>query len=61
MDEPVNSFPFNAVSDPMYYGSTLMFLATAIFYRSPAGLVLTVLVFIEYYIAITYFEGCDIL
>ncbi|GAA5992312.1 hypothetical protein JCM5350_000811 [Sporobolomyces pararoseus] len=30
MDEKVESFPFNVTSNPMYYGSTLSFLGTAL-------------------------------
>lgn len=30
MDDKVESFPFNVTSNPMYYGSTLSFLGTAI-------------------------------
>ncbi|GAA5909706.1 bifunctional phosphatidyl-N-methylethanolamine N-methyltransferase/phosphatidyl-N-dimethylethanolamine N-methyltransferase [Sporobolomyces salmoneus] len=56
MDEKVESFPFNVTSNPMYYGSTLSFLATALWYESPAGLLLTVLVFVEYKIALLYEE-----
>ncbi|GAA6061634.1 hypothetical protein JCM10212_002511 [Sporobolomyces blumeae] len=56
MDEKVESFPFNVTSNPMYYGSTLSFLATALWYESPAGLLLTVLVFVEYKIALLFEE-----
>ncbi|KAK4046576.1 Phosphatidyl-N-methylethanolamine N-methyltransferase [Microbotryomycetes sp. JL201] len=56
MDEKVESFPFNVTANPMYYGSTLSFLATALWYESPAGLALTALVFIEYKIALRYEE-----
>lgn len=30
--EKVESFPFNVTSNPMYYGSTLSFLATALWW-----------------------------
>ena len=30
MQEKVESFPFNVTDNPMYYGSTLSFLATAL-------------------------------
>ncbi|KAG8907526.1 Phosphatidyl-N-methylethanolamine N-methyltransferase, partial [Tulasnella sp. 417] len=49
-------FPFNVMRDPMYNGSTLCFLGSALWYRSPAGLVLSSLVYIVYSIALTY-EG----
>ncbi|GAA5865054.1 hypothetical protein JCM8547_007696 [Rhodosporidiobolus lusitaniae] len=54
MDHKVESFPFNVTSSPMYTGSTLSFLATALWYESPAGLLLTLLVCIEYKIALRY-------
>jgi len=41
MDEPVTSFPFNVSEAPMYHGSTLSFVATALWYGKPAGLLLT--------------------
>ncbi|GAA5869945.1 hypothetical protein JCM16303_001847 [Sporobolomyces ruberrimus] len=56
MDEKVESFPFNVTSNPMYYGSTLSFLATALWYESPTGLLLTVLVFVEYKVALLFEE-----
>ncbi|GAA5998423.1 hypothetical protein JCM5350_000684 [Sporobolomyces pararoseus] len=40
----------------MYYGSTLSFLGTALWYESPTGLLLTVLVFVEYKIALLFEE-----
>ena len=78
--EKVESFPFNVTSNPMYYGSTLSFLATALWwvnkifpricgepfrrslhrlddrYESPSGLLLTVLVFVEYKVALLFEE-----
>lgn len=42
----------------MYYGSTLIFLATALFYRSVAGLMLTAWVAVVY-AAAQQFEGYD--
>ncbi|KAM0756129.1 phospholipid methyltransferase [Meredithblackwellia eburnea MCA 4105] len=56
MDEKVESFPFNVTANPMYYGSTLSFLGTALWYESPVGLFLTVIVFIEYKIALLFEE-----
>ncbi|KAH3762913.1 phospholipid methyltransferase [Pelomyxa schiedti] len=50
----ITAFPFNVMSSPMYNGSTINFLATAIYYQSPVGLVLTAFVFIVYKIAIIY-------
>ncbi|GAA5974309.1 hypothetical protein JCM11641_006727 [Rhodosporidiobolus odoratus] len=54
MDHKVESFPFSVTSSPMYTGSTLSFLATALWYESPAGLLLTALVWVEYKIALRY-------
>ncbi|KAF1911905.1 phospholipid methyltransferase-domain-containing protein [Ampelomyces quisqualis] len=51
MDAPVTSFPFNVSSAPMYHGSTLSFLATALWYGKPAGLILTGIVATAYSVA----------
>jgi phosphatidylethanolamine N-methyltransferase len=51
MDAPVTSFPFNVSSAPMYHGSTLSFLATALWFGKPAGLMLTGVVAVAYAIA----------
>ncbi|OAL50517.1 phospholipid methyltransferase [Pyrenochaeta sp. DS3sAY3a] len=51
MDAPVTSFPFNVSDAPMYHGSTLSFLATALWYGKPAGLFLTGIVAVAYAIA----------
>ncbi|KAL1926127.1 hypothetical protein VTP01DRAFT_6164 [Rhizomucor pusillus] len=56
MDERVTGFPFNVCENPMYIGSTLNFLATALWHASPAGLLLTAIVFVVYQIALM-FEG----
>lgn len=47
-DERIVSFPFNYVDNPMYDGSTLCFLGTALFYGKPAGLFASVLVWCMY-------------
>ncbi|KAL0209539.1 hypothetical protein RCL1_008377 [Eukaryota sp. TZLM3-RCL] len=52
--EPVRSFPFNICPNPMYVGSTILFLAFALAERSLVGLVLTILVAICYYIALLF-------
>lgn len=54
MDAPVTSFPFNVTDAPMYHGSTLSFLATALWRGKPAGVALTALVAVAYAIARTY-------
>ena len=60
MDHRVEGFPFNVLRDPMYVGSTLCFAATALWYESPVGLLITLYVYIVYTIALR-FEGCVIL
>lgn len=51
MPEPVTSFPFTVSAAPMYHGSTLSFLATALWHGKPAGLLLTALVTAAYGVA----------
>ncbi|KAJ7619634.1 phospholipid methyltransferase [Roridomyces roridus] len=52
----VTSFPFNVLENPMYVGSTMSFTATALWYQKPAGLLITLYVYIVYVIALR-FEG----
>ncbi|KAL8647858.1 MAG: hypothetical protein Q9226_006255 [Calogaya cf. arnoldii] len=54
MDEPVTSFPFNVTGAPMYYGSTMSFLGTALLYARPAGVVLTMEVLLVYWVALGF-------
>lgn len=56
MKERVTGFPFNICDNPMYIGSTCTFLATALWYKSPAGIFLTAIVYIVYKIALTFEE-----
>jgi len=56
MKEKVTGFPFTVMSNPMYNGSTLLFLSIAIWKRSAAGVVLSAVVFIVYRIAILFEE-----
>lgn len=56
MDHRVTSFPFSIIDAPMYYGSTLSFLGTAILYGKPAGILLTVEVLVVYLVALSYEE-----
>lgn len=56
MSSRVTGFPFNVLNDPMYVGSTLAFIGGALLYRSPAGLGISVLVWVVYSIALKY-EG----
>jgi len=57
MDAPVTSFPFNVSTHPMYDGSSLNFLATALWYGTPAGILLSAVVFVIYRIAASKYEG----
>ncbi|KAM5346638.1 hypothetical protein ACJ41O_009643 [Fusarium nematophilum] len=54
MDEMVTGFPFNVTGAPMYWGSTMSFLATALYFAKPAGILLTVWVYIVYVLALRY-------
>jgi methylene-fatty-acyl-phospholipid synthase len=54
MDEMVTGFPFNVTGSPMYWGSTMSFLGTALWFGKPAGLLLTLEVFIAYWIALKF-------
>ncbi|KAF9235901.1 phospholipid methyltransferase-domain-containing protein [Melanogaster broomeanus] len=56
MDHRVEGFPFNVLRDPMYVGSTMCFAAAALWYERPAGLFITLYVYIVYIIALR-FEG----
>jgi len=54
MDAKVTGFPFNVTDAPMYWGSTMSFLATALWYGKPAGVLLTLLVYWAYRIALMF-------
>ncbi|KAL1975632.1 hypothetical protein VTN31DRAFT_4024 [Thermomyces dupontii] len=54
MDAPVTGFPFNISGAPMYWGSTMSFLAVALYYGKVAGLVLTAEVFVMYWLALRW-------
>lgn len=56
MSERVTGFPFNLMENPMYNGSTMCFIGTAIWYQKPAGLIISAIVFVVYQIALAY-EG----
>ncbi len=56
MDDRVTSFPFNVTDAPMYYGSTMSFLGTALLMGKPAGILLTMEVLSVYMVALTYEE-----
>jgi len=57
MKERVTGFPFNVLEHPMYVGSSMSFLGTSLMNASPAGLALTVLIYVVYMIASVFFEG----
>jgi phosphatidylethanolamine N-methyltransferase len=54
MDDMVTGFPFNVTGAPMYVGSTCSFLGTALLYRKPAGVLLSVLVAACYWVALKF-------
>lgn len=54
MDDIVTGFPFNISDAPMYYGSTMSFLGTAILFGKPAGILLTAEVLVVYLIALRF-------
>jgi len=54
MDDMVTGFPFNVTDAPMYYGSTMSFLGSAIWLGKPAGIALSALVFVVYRIALSF-------
>eukprot|EP00760_Papus_ankaliazontas_P015480 PhM_4_TR16538/c0_g1_i1/m.53247/K00551/PEMT; phosphatidylethanolamine N-methyltransferase len=56
MKERITGFPFNVCRDPMYMGSTLCFLASALKHQSLTGVALTGWVFVVYKVATTFFE-----
>lgn len=57
MSARVTGFPYSVLDHPMYTGSTLLYLADALFYRSLPGLLLVAIVWLVYEIASNYFEG----
>ncbi|GAB1315915.1 Phosphatidyl-N-methylethanolamine N-methyltransferase [Madurella fahalii] len=54
MDSMVTGFPFNITNAPMYYGSTMSFLGSALLYGKPAGILLTLHVLVVYLVAIQF-------
>ncbi len=54
MDSMVTGFPFNVTGAPMYWGSTMSFLGTALYYGKPAGILLTIWVYIVYVVALRF-------
>ncbi|XP_067318279.1 phosphatidylethanolamine N-methyltransferase-like isoform X2 [Anolis sagrei] len=56
MEAKVTGFPFSVLDNPMYWGSTIVYLGWSLMHASPAGLVLTAVVAFCYAIALLY-EG----
>ncbi|PWN50306.1 putative OPI3-methylene-fatty-acyl-phospholipid synthase [Violaceomyces palustris] len=56
MDHMVTGFPFNVMNNPMYWGSSMSFVAVSLWFAKPAGLILSALVVIVYSIALRYEE-----
>jgi len=54
MPARVEGFPFNVTDAPMYWGSTMSFVGTALYYGRPGGLVLCALVAICYKVALGF-------
>lgn len=54
MDDIITGFPFNVTDAPMYYGSTISFLGSALVYGKPAGLLLTGVVLVVYLVALRF-------
>jgi methylene-fatty-acyl-phospholipid synthase len=51
MKEKVTAFPYNATDNPMYGGSTLIFLSGALYNRAYCGFALTILALLMYVVA----------
>ncbi|KAK9234079.1 phospholipid methyltransferase-domain-containing protein [Lipomyces kononenkoae] len=56
MDARVTGFPFNITDNPMYYGSTMSFVGTALWFAKPAGIALSAFVLVMYLIALRFEE-----
>ena len=54
MDDIVTGFPFNVTDAPMYHGSTMSFLGAALYFAKPAGILLTLWVYLVYHVALKY-------
>jgi phosphatidylethanolamine N-methyltransferase len=54
LDEMVTGFPFNVVGAPMYWGSSMSFLGSALLFAKPAGILLTGWVVIVYLVALNF-------
>ncbi|KAL5598607.1 hypothetical protein BROUX41_003466 [Berkeleyomyces rouxiae] len=54
MDHMVTGFPFNITDAPMYYGSTMSFLGTALVLGKPAGILMSAWVLFVYLVALRF-------
>lgn len=54
MDDMVTGFPFSVTEAPMYWGSTCSFLGSSLLYGRPAGLLLTLVVWAAYKVALQF-------
>ena len=54
LNEKVTGFPFNVVEDPMYVGSTLVYLGFSFQHASIVGMVLTGFIALSYAIALLF-------
>jgi phosphatidylethanolamine N-methyltransferase len=50
-NEMVTAFPYNILSNPLYVGSTMLFFGKAFVYKSPVGILLSMLAWVMYKIA----------
>lgn len=56
MEHRVTGFPFNVTDNPMYNGSFLCFMGTALWYGKPAGIFVALFVQLMYSIALLFEE-----
>lgn len=56
MEDRVTGFPFNVNDNPMYNGSALCFLGTALWYAKPCGVFVAAFVWVMYKIALVFEE-----
>ncbi|KCV67844.1 hypothetical protein H696_05575 [Fonticula alba] len=54
MSHRVEGFPFTITDNPMYWGSVLNYLSLALWNASPVGILLSVVVYVVYYVAIQF-------
>uniref|UniRef100_H9G972 Phosphatidylethanolamine N-methyltransferase n=1 Tax=Anolis carolinensis TaxID=28377 RepID=H9G972_ANOCA len=57
MEAKVTGFPFSVLDNPMYWGSTTVYLGWSLIHASPAGLVLTAVVALCYAITDPQLKG----